>query len=76
MPVFLYDDGQDREINTIVSGRIYQTDKMMVCRLKAKGGEAINPHSHDVDQITVMLGGCLEWQIEGGGKNAWYAPAM
>lgn len=65
MPIYLRSEGKDREINSIVSGRVHQTDRVMVCQLKAREGETINPHAHEVDQITVMLKGCLDWQIDG-----------
>ena len=65
MPIYLQSENEDREINSVVSGRIFQTDQVMVCQLKAKRGEIIHPHSHEVDQIPVMLKGCLDWQIEG-----------
>lgn len=69
MPIYLRRDGKDRDINSVVSGRVFQTDQVMVCQLRAKQGENINPHSHEVDQITVMLKGCLDWQIEGEEKR-------
>jgi len=69
MPIHLRSEGKDREINSVVSGRVFQTDQVMVCQLRAKQGETINPHSHEVDQITVMLKGCLDWQIEGEEKR-------
>ena len=36
MPIYLRSEGKDREINSVVSGRMFQTDQVMVCQLKAK----------------------------------------
>ena len=65
MPVYTWTDIEERQLNSIIRGRIVQTGNVMACRITAPKGSIIKPHSHPFDQITHMLRGRFLWQIEG-----------
>lgn len=65
MPVYNWEDVTERQLNTVVRGRIVETEHLMACRITAPKGGIVKPHSHPFDQITHMLRGKFLWQIEG-----------
>ena len=69
MPVYSWDEVQERELNPLVRGRVVQTEHAMVARITAAKGKTMNVHRHDFDQITNMLRGKIRWVIEGEGER-------
>lgn len=64
MPVLSWNDVEERQLNSVVRGRIVQTDSVMACRITAPAGGRVKTHTHPFDQITHMLRGAFLWQIE------------
>lgn len=69
MPWYNWDELPSRQLNTLVHGKVVQTEKAMVARLTAPAGKLVNMHKHDFDQITNILRGKMRWIIEGEGER-------
>lgn len=65
MPVYHWTDVEERPLNSVIRGRVVQTQQVMACRITAPKGGIVKTHSHPFDQITHMLRGKFLWQIEG-----------
>lgn len=65
MPVYRWEEVPEVELNPLVRGRVVATPQAMLARIRAPKGKTINMHRHDFDQITHILAGRMQWQIEG-----------
>lgn len=63
MPLFHWNEVEEKQLNNIITGRIVKTDNVMACRIRAKAGNPIKTHTHPFDQITHMLGGKLKFHL-------------
>lgn len=62
MPVLSWSEIEERQLNSVVRGRIVQTGNVMACRITAPAGGRVKTHTHPFDQITHMLRGKFMWR--------------
>lgn len=63
MPLYRWEEVEEKQLNPIIRGRIVKTDNVMACRIRAEKGNPIQTHTHPFDQITHMLAGKLRFHL-------------
>lgn len=68
MPMYSWNDLEEVQLNPIIKGRVLEVPNAMIARIKAPKG-LLNMHTHEFDQVTLLLSGKLKWTIDGEGTR-------
>jgi quercetin dioxygenase-like cupin family protein len=65
MQFFTWDEMEKEVINDVFSRRFVYGEKTMVAQVYLKKGAVVPLHQHENEQITYILDGALEFEMEG-----------
>jgi len=65
MELFTWDSMPKEELNELIGRKIISGEKAMVAQVFISKGAVVPEHHHESEQITYILEGALEFEIEG-----------